>query len=982
MKTKAPQNTLKWLLLFIMPFLMCIGKVNAQSTMGTDFLVSFLPSYDANEKGVDLSLIVAGPRPCVVTVTNPYTGWSEDFDFFPGDTTKLPIPTEQAYSETGSDVVLNIGLRVSSTDTISLFASNYLEHSFDLTNVLPVTSLGSEYMIQSYAPTQDDLGDPDDPDDFSEFTIVAAENNTQVTITLTNNSAGHAANEPFTVTLNEGECYQVLAEPNNDFSGSLITVAGEKKVAVFSGNYYAKVPSVAYNYGNHIFEQMMPNKCWGQQFVITNSMMRSNDIIRITALYDNCRITTINDSVIATINAGETHQFEILSNTPSVYIETSRPAMTCLYLTGNEEGGVNVNGNPSMVIISPIEQMIDNITFSTFSSGALQRHFVNIITESNMVSGMQLDGNLIPSQFFHEVAGTEYKFARIELSHGSFTLSNTNNGGFVAHVYGLGEGESYAYSVGSMAISYPNSQITVNGHSIAEYPNGFYSCTDDENIFELNPHNYQISHVDWNFGDGINETSQENTVTHSYSAPGDYTVSCDIYTMEEEIEILVSTQFIMIHVGTPIYTTITVEPQCDSIQWNDTMIYQSVDTTLLFQNIYGCDSIVILHLTVYHSETTYLDTVVCDSFQLIHLNDTMIFDHTVDTMLTFENESNYYCDSIVRLHLTVNHSDTTYLDQIACGSYTWYDSTYFESGEYSYLEQTVNGCDSLLVLNLTIKQNDTTYLDTVVCDSFQLIHLNDTMIFDHTVDTMLNFTNIYGCDSIVTLHLTCVEPYSATIDTIVCDSYHWNDSTYTQSVDTTLNLTSIYNCDSIVTLKLTVNHTPDIVIEGISEVAMTTHYGPFYVYHINTDTVDLTDCTVDWHCSNSDWVMIVLDTIPYECKIAPITLGQATLTATTHCLSGCDSTYTFEINATHYAVGEKGEDKVLIFPNPASNQVTIQAHQLTHVRLFDCFGQALKEMNYNQEETTTIDVGHLSKGIYLVEITTTQGKTLKRLIIQ
>ena len=51
--------------------------MNAQSTVGTDFWVTFLPNYDVTVD--ELSLIAAGNDSCTGVVTNPYTGWSTSF---------------------------------------------------------------------------------------------------------------------------------------------------------------------------------------------------------------------------------------------------------------------------------------------------------------------------------------------------------------------------------------------------------------------------------------------------------------------------------------------------------------------------------------------------------------------------------------------------------------------------------------------------------------------------------------------------------------------------------------------------------------------------------------------------------------------------------------------------------------------------------------------------------------------------------------
>lgn len=156
---------------------------------------------------------------------------------------------------------------------------------------------------------------------------------------------------------------------------------------------------------------------------------------------------------------------------------------------------------------------------------------------------MQLDGNDISSQFQIVSGNTDYSYARIQVNHGTHTLSNLD-GGFVAHVYGLGFQESYAYSVGSMAINL-SSQMLVDGQIASESSNGFTYCGGEMVNFDLNL-SFTPSQVLWNFGDGQTDTGYP--LGHSYSHVGDYQVSCEIYKTENGQNVLVTTLNTVVHV--------------------------------------------------------------------------------------------------------------------------------------------------------------------------------------------------------------------------------------------------------------------------------------------------------------------------------------------------------------------------------------------------------------------------------------------------
>ncbi len=139
---------------------------------------------------------------------------------------------------------------------------------------------------------------------------------------------------------------------------------------------------------------------------------------------------------------------------------------------------------------------------------------------------------------------------------------------------------------------------------------------------------------------------------------------------------------------------------CDSYTWGDTTYTESGDYTKTFVGNSGCDSIVTLHLTINHSITYSFDTTVCYSFvwqNNIWGNQT--YDHTGVYTRTFPTA---HCDSIVTLHLTVASRDTTHIYVEACDYYEFNDRLYFYSGNYPCRDTSQNGCDSIVTLHLTL----------------------------------------------------------------------------------------------------------------------------------------------------------------------------------------------------------------------------------------------------------------------------------------
>ncbi|MBQ3733778.1 MAG: gliding motility-associated C-terminal domain-containing protein, partial [Bacteroidales bacterium] len=243
-----------------------------------------------------------------------------------------------------------------------------------------------------------------------------------------------------------------------------------------------------------------------------------------------------------------------------------------------------------------------------------------------------------------------------------------------------------------------------------------------------------------------------------------------------------------------------IQDVCDSLTWIDGITYTESTTTPTFiiPNAAGCDSIVTLNLTIRHS-TTYTDVhEVCDSLTWI---DGITYYESTNTP-TFTLVNAVGCDSLVTLHLTVNHSDTTHFSVTECDSYTWNNVTYTNTGIYTQPFNTVHGCDSTVFLHLTIYYSVDTSMTLEVCNSYTW---NDS-VYTQSGTYVQQFLTSHNCDSTVTLHLTVYHDTATTFYAAACDSYVWNDSTYTQSGDYTRDFLTTHGCDSIVTMHLIISH--------------------------------------------------------------------------------------------------------------------------------------------------------------------------------
>ncbi|MGM9836876.1 MAG: PKD domain-containing protein [Paludibacteraceae bacterium] len=558
-------------IIILLAALLCLTAtpLHAQSsTEGKEFWValSVANAPDGDIEDFEPFIAISAKQACRVVLSNPSTGWTSQPRNLQADswTVIKDIPVSEWYDQrwtanSASEAVDNKGIRIESTADISVYAAMRMAFSYDATNVLPINAIQSTYIIQDY-PTYNSEGEA-----HSTFVIVATEDNTIVDITPTTPTIkGKAANARFTVNLNKGQTYQVVSTDKQTFSGTRVTERNGKKIAVFSGADFTQIPG-GKSARDCLYEQAMPVDYWGTEFVVTRSMEKDANRIRITAQEDGTQVS-IDGTYVTSINSGETYEFEMSENLASTemlsaiqkagrtvpdiingdahYIQTSCPCAVFGYDVSSDYRFKTTEklGDPSMVWISPLQQRISKITFGacgTTGKGYTNKHYVNVVCLTSEASTFKLQSDQranIPATFTPVPGNPTYSYARVFLVNTDdpnpdrvYTMTCDN--GFIAHVYGSGFNESYAYSVGSSAVK---RGVQVDGNT---YTDGYRSdniyCIKSQLSFDAQVGTDVIDKVDWDFGDGISEKDGTPQTTHIYDSPGWYDVTANIYAHKE-----------------------------------------------------------------------------------------------------------------------------------------------------------------------------------------------------------------------------------------------------------------------------------------------------------------------------------------------------------------------------------------------------------------------------------------------------------------
>jgi uncharacterized repeat protein (TIGR03803 family) len=166
--------------------------------------------------------------------------------------------------------------------------------------------------------------------------------------------------------------------------------------------------------------------------------------------------------------------------------------------------------------------------------------------------------------------------------------------------------------------------------------------------------------------------------------------------------------------------------------WSESGVYR--DT---ISNSSGCDSIMVIRLTINHSAFSAISVSACYSYN----SPSGKHSWTTDGIYTDTIPSSSGCDSIISIHLVINHSTASTIDVSACDSY---DSpsgmyTWISGGTYRDTIPSAAGCDSMITINLQID-----HVDTSVIQDRNVLISNDENAIHQWIDCDKGYVPIVG----------------------------------------------------------------------------------------------------------------------------------------------------------------------------------------------------------------------------------------------
>lgn len=125
--------------------------------------------------------------------------------------------------------------------------------------------------------------------------------------------------------------------------------------------------------------------------------------------------------------------------------------------------------------------------------------------------------------------------------------------------------------------------------------------------------------------------------------------------------------------------------------------------------------------------------------------------------------------------------------------------------------------------------------------------------------------------------------------------------------------------------------------------------------------------------------------------VSTVALGSATLKYTVSTTFNCTNNRSITgtivgcaARAMPSSVQQVANSEFIVYPNPAHSVVSLQIETLVgagSIVIIDVYGKQAKKQSLSMG-TNTIDISKFSKGIYFINMTTNEGKSIKKLIVE
>lgn len=388
----------------------CISLLAAPSHnhKGTRFVTAFLGSGEFTPY-----LYVIGDVQTIINIQIPSEYIDETSTIAPGTSIR---PFSQTLGQHTSRIT-NKAVEVVSDNPVYFYTSVSKYGSADATFILPVSALGTEYMVIGHNSTQS--GD-------ESFVVASTAENTQVTITL-------PSGDSETVMLNQFETY---FREEAMLSGTRVNASAP--VAVVAAHKCAHIPTTDQDNCQYIEEAMPPVRAYSKEFVLGYMRPRPQFTIGVVASADATVVNvytksgTLSDTII--LSRGQVAQ-RAFYNSNILSLVSNQGILVVQY--GHTENENSLDGGPSMMLIPGIQGYGHEYNFQVFT-GWFDPAGLTVVIKNGTEADLLIDNTQVSpvSKTAVEVPGLGlYQLLYIQVNSGNHYLTHTKNESFGAWLY-------------------------------------------------------------------------------------------------------------------------------------------------------------------------------------------------------------------------------------------------------------------------------------------------------------------------------------------------------------------------------------------------------------------------------------------------------------------------------------------------------------------------------------------------------------------
>ncbi len=293
----------------------------------------------------------------------------------------------------------------------------------------------------------------------------------------------------------------------------------------------------------------------------------------------------------------------------------------------------------------------------------------------------------------------------------------------------------------------------------------------------------------------------------------------------------------------------------------------------------------------------------------------------------------------------VNRSFHQSVNLMRCDDYFFDGDLLTESGMYHGTFASVTGCDSLVTLELSILQPSSGEETVEACENYDWNGNNYTS--SGTYQALL--TTVEGCDSIAMLHLTILAPTISTDTVTSCGSYEWNGTIYATSGNYMGDFVNEVGCDSTAMLSLT------ILPEPLAEVE---------VNRTNLEVKEVSGATYQWYDCATNTALVGED----GRRLNSPGSGEYYVEVTANGCASISSCVAYNLITSLKVENKTG---ISLYPTETTNEFSIDVNQELQnvkVQILAMNGRVISSYTYKNYVGASYSLASQTKGIYLVQL--------------